>query len=97
MSTNLLFLPSTYKILFKDDYLRIQIQERNHELYAIACEGMVMNKSFQWEYERQPSSRSDKFIERTRFSLNEAKSLIAKFLEQEKDLKYYLHNRMTKL
>ena len=41
--------------------------------WVVLCDGQVFSKSGKWEYELMPSSRTDEFIERTRYtSLDEA-------------------------
>jgi hypothetical protein len=46
--------------------------------------GMVLNKNLDWEVEPQPSSRSEEFKERTRFTLEESIKLAQKILKKIK-------------
>lgn len=52
----------------------------NKPLWAINdSSGLCLNKDLKWEWESMPSSRTDEFLERCRFSLTEAKDLIHKY------------------
>lgn len=61
--------PSAYRF---ESNPRIKVEWRGTGLWAITNAGHCLNKDNQWEYEPLPSNRSDDFIERTRFTLNEA-------------------------
>ncbi|WP_217925125.1 hypothetical protein [Miltoncostaea oceani] len=58
---------------FSLEETRVTISLRDRDRWAIVRSGgFCMNRSGQWEYEPLPSSRSDDFIARTRFTLTEA-------------------------
>ena len=55
-------------------FIEIRINTTNK--WAITNDlGEVLNKSLHWEYEPNPSSRTDDFIKRTRFTLDEAQDI----------------------
>lgn len=58
---------------------RLLIEKRRSlgdDVWAITDGGQVLNKSGKWEWEMQPSSRTDAFLARSRFTLREAVTLI---------------------
>lgn len=59
-----------------DQRINIESRDPDGDVWAIVNDGMCLNKNFEWEYEPTPSSRSDEFIERTRYTLDEAKVLL---------------------
>jgi hypothetical protein len=51
--------------------------------WAVCCEGGVLNTHNEWEYEPNPSSRSDAFKKRTRFdTIEEAEAAFRRFEER---------------
>jgi hypothetical protein len=48
--------------------------------YAVTRGGWVANKDREWEYEPQPSSRDDDFLERTRWRSWEDAALVAQYM-----------------
>lgn len=52
-------------------HFRVYVQWRGADKYAISRFGEVWNGE-DWEYESLPSNRTDEFIAKTRFSLDEA-------------------------
>ena len=69
-----------------DSYKRIRIDAVKfdaHQMpisWAIRYDGSVLNKNGEWEWEPQPSSRDDDFINRTRFdTAQEAADFALKF------------------
>lgn len=48
----------------------------DEDKWAIRQHGQCLNKSMEWEYEPQPSSRDEEFFARCRFSLDEAKKML---------------------
>jgi hypothetical protein len=53
-------------------FSRVTIEWRDVDRWAIVDGGLVLASDGQWEVERQPSSRTDDFKERTRYPLAEA-------------------------
>ncbi len=51
---------------------RVQIASRGDDRWAICQDSFCWNRQAEWEFERMPSSRSEDFIERTRYGLLEA-------------------------
>jgi hypothetical protein len=54
------------------------------ETWAISDGVFVLNTDMEWEHEPMPSSRTEDFLSRTRFTFGEARVLVGKFLEQRK-------------
>jgi hypothetical protein len=53
------------------------IASRGHGKWAVTDRFQnVLNRDQEWEHEPMPSNRTDEFIARTRFSLDEAFSLV---------------------
>lgn len=59
----------------------VRVESRGAGLWAIIDCGKVLNKDNELEYESLPSNRTDEFIERTRFTLDEALNRAAAFLK----------------
>jgi len=55
---------------------RTRIEQRSPDKYVIICFKEVLNKKGEWEYEPSPSNRSELFLARTRYSLEEAVEII---------------------
>lgn len=49
-----------------------RVEARGQGWWVVTNGGAVLNKDGQWEYEPLPSSRTDEFLARTRFTLSEA-------------------------
>lgn len=65
-----MLVATTYRIIDSGgEYTTIERRSAmdKPEKWAVCNLGDVLNKNGQWEYEPQPSSRSDEFIECTRF------------------------------
>lgn len=62
----------------------LTVQRRGNDRWAVATVGMVVNPDLEEEYEMNPSSRTDEFIERTRYSLDEAFSIAKAFAARAK-------------
>jgi hypothetical protein len=54
------------------DNLRISIRDKENDKWAITDGVNCLSKNFGWDYESQPSSRTDEFKETHRFSFDEA-------------------------
>lgn len=60
-----------------------KIQRDSKSLWAVSIGQTCLNMFGEWEYEPQPSSRTDEFIERTRFAtLEEAVTRAKKAIEE---------------
>lgn len=55
----------------------VYIELRDVDRWAITNGGSCLNTEFEWEFEGLPSGRTDDFKTRTRFTLNEAKRILA--------------------
>jgi len=51
---------------------RYHVASRGDDLWAITDGSAVLNCNDEWEYEPLPSSRTDEFLKRCRFSKSEA-------------------------
>lgn len=49
-----------------------RINRQGARRFAVICDGWVLNKDGEWEYEVQPSSRDEAFYDRCRFCEFEA-------------------------
>jgi hypothetical protein len=57
------------------NYPHVYIERRGHsdeDIWVISYMGCCLGPDGEWEWEPQPSSRSDEFLERHRFTLDEA-------------------------
>lgn len=43
------------------------VEQRGDDKWAIVQHGMTLNKDGQWEYEPQPSSRDEDYLQRNRY------------------------------
>jgi len=55
---------------------RTRIEQRSPDKYVIICFKEVLNKKGEWEYEPFPSNRSELFLSRTRYGLEEAVEVV---------------------
>lgn len=60
----------------------LQADIETTDVWAIRCLGRTWNSKGQWELEPQPSSRTDTYLERNRWTLAEAKVEAAKAAAQ---------------
>lgn len=60
----------------------IYIEDRGNDTWAITNGSSCLNTDFQWEWESMPSSRTDDFLKRTRYTLKEAKDHLRKAIEK---------------
>lgn len=49
-------------------YIEERVQRDGSARWAVTRDGSVLTKAGEWEYEPQPSSRDDDFIERSRWN-----------------------------
>lgn len=56
--------PISY-LINEDNFIKVEY--RGKDKWAITNSDLVLNKHNEWEYEPLPSSRTDEFIQRTRF------------------------------
>lgn len=52
--------------------LQVELRDSEKGLWAVTYAGSTINKDGEWEYEPLPSSRSEAYMSRTRFPLEEA-------------------------
>lgn len=62
-------LPCAYRVPVHEI---VKIEQRDEDTWAICHVGTCLNHDGEWEVEPQPSSRTDAFKMRTRFSLADA-------------------------
>lgn len=55
-----------------DDFVWVELRNRKEMKWAVSNGSGVYNRLGEWEYEPMPSSRTDEFFARTRYSLEEA-------------------------
>ena len=55
----------------------LKAEFRGNDTWAITNIGTCLNRDGHWEYEPRPSNRTDEFLKRTRFTLNEALEKLA--------------------
>lgn len=53
----------------------VRAEWRDEDKYAVVHHRRVLNEAAEWEWEPQPSSRTDEFKARTRFDLETARRL----------------------
>lgn len=77
MSTKILVRPTEYEITREGGAggIFLKVSWRSEGKWAVTTFGQVLNSSGEWEYEPQPSNRTDEFIKRTRFDLKTAVKL----------------------
>lgn len=78
-------LPTKYEVATVD-FLNISIERRDlkKDSWAIVKSRFCLNRDLEFEYEPLPSSRDEDFINRTRFSLEEAKKILRKYIKENK-------------
>jgi len=77
LSRNLLEVVKDKKFVSRYTYGTFHVEQRSSDLWAVidTC-GEVLNKKGEWEYEPMPSGRDQEFIDRTRFTLKEARAAL---------------------
>lgn len=73
--------PVKYEVIINGEKQKyIYIESRGKDAWAVCEMGEVLNSSGDFEYESMPSSRTDEFINRTRFkTVEEAVKMIEQF------------------
>jgi hypothetical protein len=72
-STKLLKVATAFEVPVEEEgekpsHLWVRIEKRGNDRWCIRNEsGVILNKKNQWVYEPQPSSRTEAFIQNTRF------------------------------
>lgn len=62
----------------------VTIEKRDdNNCWAIVSGSSVLAKDGAWEYEPRPSSRTDEFKQRTRYTINEAMDTLEKFFGKD--------------
>ncbi len=72
--------PNVTQYLFGDphgDHFRIEKTDWGKDLWAIRKNGYCHNSNRKWEYEPNPSSRTEDYLSRTRFSLEDCFRLMS--------------------
>jgi len=66
------------KYIYKDGIYVENTYNGEKDIWAIrnSCCSSCLNKKGKWEYEPMPSSRTDNFLKRCRFTLKEAKKIL---------------------
>jgi hypothetical protein len=64
----------------REVYVTARKQRDGSKLWVVERLGLVLNSDCEFEYEPMPSSRTDDFIARTRFSLEQALQLAERYL-----------------
>lgn len=64
---------------------RVFVAYRGFGKFAVESETGVVNNNLESEWEPQPSSRDNDFIERTRFSIEKAKKIAKQYLHRNRD------------
>lgn len=85
-------IPTEYTVIVPDHrpYPEIKLVLRHSKdsesewKWAIQNGSNVLNRDLVWEWEPMPSSRTEEFIASTRFSLEEAKTTLEKYLNAQK-------------
>lgn len=93
-----LLIPEGFQVTeFKmKGYRFLRIEWRGEDTWAVSNGGSVLDKKNKWVYEPRPSSRSDKFIADTRFTLEEAFKRATEIAKKDESLireyKWYLEH-----
>lgn len=72
--------------LFGEEYFRappadtvtLERRVRSKGLWVVLWRGDCLNRDLTWEYEPLPSNRTEEFLARTHFALNEALTLLGR-------------------
>lgn len=56
-------------------HLSVAVEWRGRDAYAIVHNKRTLNRAGEWEYETQPSSRTDEYLATSRFSYEDALTL----------------------
>lgn len=62
----------------------IYVEYRSQGNWIIARLGEILNKNLEWEYEPRPSDMTSEFVERTRWTLEEALGVAEKIYDSER-------------
>jgi hypothetical protein len=65
-----------------DEDLDVTIEKRGYNSWCVSVFGSVLDRELNRHYEPMPSSRTDEFIEMTRFSLDEAFNIANDYCEK---------------
>jgi hypothetical protein len=84
--------PSAYRFDGQD---HIKVEWRGDDRWAVIEAGMCLTRSGTWEYEPMPSRRTEAFLKRCRFSLDDALRAAAKAIESNKRQKEELAARQA--
>lgn len=83
-STTNLLIPVRSVIKGSDEvYLELR-SEAGEKLWAFTMRGLVCDENGNWEYEPSPSSRTDEFLARHRFTFEQAIELLQRMLVLKK-------------
>lgn len=75
------WVPTRYSLLDGSCHIDCVINFKNEKSYVIRKWVEVLNTSLEWEFEPQPSSRTEEFLKRTRFpTISKAKLAFEKYL-----------------
>lgn len=65
-------VPASFRFLADDPSSSLRIVWRGSGVWAVVETGCCLNHDGEWEVEPMPSNRDDKFLERCRFTLDDA-------------------------